>query len=176
MPQTHSSTSGITKTGRASAQPDDAVSDLMADHRKVEKLFKDYEKAKDSDDRKQKIFQQIAMELKVHTTIEEEIFYPASREFVEEDMVNEAVVEHQGAKDLIAQLEGMSPSDEMYDAKVKVLQEQIEHHVEEEETELFPECRKSDMDLKGLAEQLKARKGELQGKADGRMDGKSAGR
>jgi hemerythrin superfamily protein len=161
MPQSQSQ--GITKTGRASAQPDDAVSDLMADHRKVEKLFKQFEEAGDNEAGKQKIFSQIAMELKVHTAIEEEIFYPASREFVEEDMVNEAIVEHQAAKDLIAQIEGMSPSDEMYDAKVKVLQEQIEHHVEEEETELFPKCRKSDMDLKALAEPLAARKTELLG-------------
>jgi len=154
---------GITKTGRASAQPNDAVSDLMADHRKVEDLFKQFEKAGEDGAKKQKIFQQIAMELKVHTAIEEEIFYPASREYVEEDMVNEAVVEHQAAKDLIAQIEAMSPDDEMYDAKVKVLQEQIEHHVEEEETEYFPECRKSEMDLKAIAEPLKARKMELMG-------------
>src|SRR4051812_23972405 len=157
--------SGITKTGRASAQPDDAVSDLMADHRAVEKLFKQYEEASEAEDhgKKQKIFQQIALELKVHTAIEEEIFYPASREFVEEDMINEAVVEHQAAKDLISQLEGMQPEDPMYDAKVKVLQEQIEHHVEEEETEYFPECRKSDMDLKAIAEPIQARKAELMG-------------
>jgi hemerythrin superfamily protein len=162
MPQSQSA-HGVTKTGRASAQPDDAVSDLMADHRKVEKLFKQFEEATDDEAKKQKIFSQIAMELKVHTTIEEEIFYPASREYVEEDMVNEAVVEHQAAKDLIAEIEATSPSDEMYDAKVKVLQEQIEHHVEEEETELFPKCRKSDMDLKGLADPLAARKAELMG-------------
>ena len=163
MPQNQAQ--GVTKTGRASAQPGDAVSDLMADHRKVEQLFADYEKAKEDNSRKQQIAMQICMELKVHTQIEEEIFYPAAREFAEEDMVNEAVVEHQAAKDLIAQIEGMSPSDEMYDAKVKVLQEQIEHHVEEEETELFPKCRKSEMDLKALADPLAARKAELMGQA-----------
>ncbi|MBW8815623.1 MAG: hemerythrin domain-containing protein [Caulobacterales bacterium] len=157
----------LTKSGRASARLDDAVSDLMADHRKVEHLFKQYEKAKEDPAKKQQLFAQIALELKVHTTIEEEIFYPASREFVEEDMVNEAVVEHQAAKDLIAQLEAMAPEDEMYDAKVKVLQEQIEHHVEEEESEYFPECRRSDMDLKAIAEPLKARKSELMGQMDG---------
>lgn len=155
------STSGITSTGRASARLDDAVTDLMADHRKVEDLFKQYEKAKADPAKKQQIFQQIAMELKVHTQIEEEVFYPASREFVDDDEVNEAIVEHQAAKDLIAQLEEMDPSDEMYDAKVTVLQEQIEHHVEEEETEYFPDCRRSDMDLKAIARPLEARRAEL---------------
>ena len=152
---------GLNKDGSASARPDDAVSDLMADHRKVEDLFKQFEGAGENAEKKQRIFNQIARELKVHTAIEEEIFYPASREFVEADMVNEAEVEHQAAKDLIAQIEAMSPDDEYYDAKVKVLQEQIEHHVEEEETEYFPACRKSEMDLKGIADQLEARKAEL---------------
>jgi hypothetical protein len=161
-----SAPSGVTKSGRASARPDDAVSLLMADHRKVEDLFKQYEKAKKDETKKQAIFQQISMELKVHTQIEEEVFYPASREFVDDaEMVNEAEVEHASAKDLIAQLDGMAPSDPYYDAKVKVLQEMIEHHVEEEETEYFPECRESDMDLKAIGEQLKARKIELAGKA-----------
>ncbi len=161
-----SASSGVTKSGRASARPDDAVSLLMADHRKVEDLFKQYEKAKKDETKKQAIFQQISMELKVHTQIEEEVFYPASREFVDDaEMVNEAEVEHASAKDLIAQLDGMAPSDPYYDAKVKVLQEMIDHHVEEEETEYFPECRESDMDLKAIGEQLKARKAELAGKA-----------
>lgn len=163
--QSQSKSSGVTKSGRASARPDDAVSALMADHRKVEDLFKQYEKAKADPAKKQAIFQQINMELKVHTTIEEEIFYPASRPFVgDEEIVNEAEVEHASAKDLMAQLEGMKPEDPYFDAKVKVLSEMIEHHVEEEETEYFPECRKSDMDLKAVGEQLKARKAELTGK------------
>jgi iron-sulfur cluster repair protein YtfE (RIC family) len=166
MPTPHTEEPGLNKDGRASARPDDAVSDLMADHRKVEDLFRQYEKAADNAGKKQQVFAQIAMELKVHTMIEEEIFYPAARAVVEDDMVNEALVEHQGAKDLIAQIEAMQPDDEMYDAKVKVLQEQIEHHVGEEESELFPECRRSDMDLKAIAEQLKARKTELMGELD----------
>ncbi|MFZ5719584.1 MAG: hemerythrin domain-containing protein [Pseudomonadota bacterium] len=153
---------GITSTGRASARPDDAVSDLIADHRKVEDLFKQYEKVKDQPAKKQKIFEQINIELKVHTRIEEEIFYPASREYVDEqDTVNEAVVEHASAKDLMAQLENMEPTDDYYDAKVKVLQEMIQHHVEEEETEYFPECRRSEMDLKAIGETMRARKAEL---------------
>lgn len=160
--------SGITKSGRASARPDDAVSDLIGDHRKVEDLFKQYEEAKGDPKKKQKIFQQIDMELKVHTQLEEEIFYPASREYVDDqETVNEAVVEHASAKDLMAQLEAMDPSDDYYDAKVKVLQEMIEHHVEEEETEYFPECRRSEMDLKAIGETMRARKAELMGKASG---------
>ncbi|WP_293479976.1 hemerythrin domain-containing protein [Phenylobacterium sp.] len=153
--------SGLNKDGSASSRPDDAVSDLMADHRKVEDLFKQYEKAGDNAEKKQRLVAQITHELRVHMAIEEEIFYPASRDFVESDMVNEAEVEHQGAKTLMEELEGMSPEDEYYDAKVKVLQEQIEHHVEEEETEYFPACRKSEMDLKGIADQMESRKAEL---------------
>ena len=168
------SNTGVTKSGRATMSGNDAVSLLMRDHREVEKLFKQYEKAKEDDAQKQQIFQQIATELKVHTQIEEDIFYPASREFVDdEEIVNEAVVEHASAKDLIRQLEGMQPADQYYDAKVKVLQEMIEHHVEEEETEYFPECRKSDMDLKAIGEQLEARKQELKASM---ADGKSARR
>jgi hemerythrin superfamily protein len=140
----------------------------MQDHRAVEKLFKQYEKAKENPAEKQAIFQQIYMELAVHTQIEEEIFYPASRPHIdEEDIVNEAEVEHASAKDLMAQLQKMKPEDPYYDAKVKVLQEMIEHHVEEEEKEYFPECRKSDMDLKAVGEQMKARKEELMAKMGG---------
>jgi hypothetical protein len=158
------SSSGVTKTGKASMQLDDAVSDLMRDHRKVEELFKQYEAAKENDAKKQKIFQQINLELQVHTQIEEEVFYPASRPFVDEqDTVNEAIVEHQSAKDLMAEIEKMDPSDEFYDAKVMVLQEMIEHHVEEEETEYFPEVRRSEMDLKTVGEEMAARKQELMG-------------
>jgi hypothetical protein len=157
--------SGVTKSGKASARPDDAVSLLMADHRKVEDLFKQYEKAKSDEAKKQAIFLQINAELKVHMAIEEEIFYPASRPFVDEqDTVNEAEVEHGSAKALMQQLEAMSPSDDYYDAKVKVLSELIEHHVEEEETEYFPECRKSEMDLKAVGEEMKARKAALKPK------------
>jgi hemerythrin superfamily protein len=141
---------------------------LKADHREVEKLFKQYEAAKEDDAKKQGIAMQICMELKVHTQIEEEIFYPQSREFLkDDDIVDEAIVEHQSAKDLIAQIEGMEPSDEMYDAKVTVLQEMIEHHVEEEEKEYFPEVAKSEMDTKAVGEEMAARKEELMAKMDG---------
>jgi hypothetical protein len=171
MATTQSSTSASRKTAAkkaAATRAKDAINLLKADHRKVEGLFARYEEAKEDDRRKQAICQQIIMELKVHMQIEEEVFYPQSRDYVaEEDTVNEAIVEHQAAKDLMAQLEGMSPSDEMYDAKVKVLQEQIEHHVEEEETEYFPETKKNKMPTKEVGEQLMARKQELMGQMDG---------
>jgi len=161
------SSSAVTKSGKASARPDDAVSLLMADHRAAEDLFKQYEKAKDDPKRKQAIAHKVISELRVHMALEEEIFYPASRPFVDEqDTVNEAEVEHASAKDLMDQIEAMSPTDDYYDAKVKVLSELIEHHVEEEETEYFPEVRRSEMDLKAVGEEMKARKAELSPKAN----------
>ena len=100
--------------------------------------------------------------LTAHATIEEEIFYPAARDAgVEGDLLDEAEVEHASAKDLIAQIRSMSPDDDLYDAKVKVLGEYVDHHVREEEDEMFPKCRKADMDLAELAQQLSERKAEL---------------
>jgi hemerythrin superfamily protein len=152
---------------RTSAASKDAIQLLKADHREVEKLFSQFEKAR-GDERKMQIARQICMELRVHTEIEEEIFYPASREFLKDDeIVNEAIVEHQAAKDLIGEIEGMEASDEMFEAKVTVLQEQIEHHVEEEEKELFPQLQKSDIDLKGIGDQLAMRKSELMAQMQG---------
>ena len=146
-------------TSRPRAQ--DAIALLKADHRAVEKLFSQFQKAKD-EDRKKQLALQICLELRVHTQIEEEILYPASREFLkDEDMVDEAIVEHQAAKDLIEQIESMEPGDDLYEAKVTVLCEQVDHHVEEEEKEYFPKVQKTEMDLKAIGEQLKARKGEL---------------
>jgi hemerythrin superfamily protein len=155
------------KTAASTARNKDAVALLKADHRAVEKLFSQFEKAKD-DDRKKQIAGQICMELRVHTQIEEEIFYPVSREFLkDEDIVDEAVVEHASAKDLIEQIETMEPGEELYDAKVTVLQELIEHHVEEEEKEYFPQVQKTEMDLKAIGEQMKARREELMGQMAG---------
>jgi len=139
----------------------DAIALLKADHRKVEELFEKYENARG---RKAEIAKKICMELTVHTMIEEEIFYPACREAgVESDMMDEANVEHDGAKVLIAELENGSPEDEYYDAKVKVLSEEIKHHVKEEEKRggVFTEARKADLDLEALGEQMAARKKEL---------------
>jgi hypothetical protein len=151
------------KKSSTSSRQKDAIQLLKADHREVEKLFGQFEKAS-GERRKQQIAMKICMELKVHTQIEEEIFYPISRDFLKDDeIVNEAIVEHQAAKDLIAEIEAMQPSDAMFEAKVTVLQEQIEHHVQEEEKEYFPQVQKTDMDLKAIGEQLKARKQELMG-------------
>jgi len=145
------------------AEAQDAVALLKADHQTVADLFEQFEKAS-GDGRKEKIALQICKELTVHATIEEEIFYPACEGKVEEADLKEAYVEHDGAKVLIAEIEKGGPSDEYYDAKVKVLQEQIEHHVEEEEKRLvgiFSQARKAGVDMDALGAQLAARKAEL---------------
>lgn len=145
----------------AETKTQDAIALLKEDHRTVEKLFDDFEKAK-GEGRKEKLARQICLELTVHTKIEEEIFYPACEGKIEEDMLKEAKVEHDSAKLLIAEIEGGSgQSDDFFDAKVQVLGEQVEHHVKEEEGELFKEVRKADIDLKALGEQLAERKNEL---------------
>jgi hemerythrin superfamily protein len=110
----------------------DAIAMLKADHRKVEEIFAAFEKAT-SKSRKQALAEQACLELKVHTVIEEEVFYPACRGKIEDDLLNEAYVEHDGAKLLINEIEAGGPEEDFYDAKVKVLSEMIEHHVEEEE-------------------------------------------
>ena len=145
------------------AKKQDAIALLKADHRKVEGLFSKFERAKDSR-RKKALAGEICTELTVHTIIEEEIFYPACKEVAEEDLRLEAYVEHDGAKVLIAELEGGDPSDEFYDAKVKVLSEQIKHHVKEEEKPgkgLFAQARKGGLDLDALGERMAARKQQL---------------
>ena len=148
----------------ADANSPDAVALLKADHKKVAGLFEDYESAS-GDGKKQKIAEEICMELTVHATIEEEIFYPACEGKVEEDLLKEAYVEHDGAKILIAEIEdGSESSDEYFDAKVKVLQEQIEHHVEEEEKRMegmFAQARKAGVDMDALGVELAARKEQL---------------
>lgn len=138
----------------------DAIAMLKADHRKVEELFASFEKARGAE-RKQAIAKQICTELIVHTIIEEEIFYPACKGAVEEDLIDEAYVEHDGAKVLIAEILGSEPNEEFYDAKVKVLSEQIEHHVEEEEKRvegMFSQARKAGLDMDALGEQMAMRK------------------
>ncbi len=143
----------------------DATKLLAADHKEVKGLFADYEKlAKaeaDGGDR-QTLAQRICALLTVHATIEEEIFYPAAREALDEqEVLDEAEVEHESVKDLVSQIESISPDDELYDAKLKVLGEYVNHHATEEEGEMFPKCRKSDMDLAELGSELEERKGEL---------------
>lgn len=139
-----------------------AVRLLKQDHREVEGWFDEYEQLEDDSD-KLALFNRIALALKVHTTIEEEIFYPEERGDVEEDMLDEAYVEHDGAKKLIAEIEAMKPGDEFYDAKVKVLGEYIKHHVKEEEQPggIFAQAKKGEEDLEAMGERLKARKEEL---------------
>jgi hemerythrin superfamily protein len=164
-------TSKKTKTRRASARrpgaPGDAIALLKADHREVESWFDEYEEL-EGDDKKAALSAKICRALKVHTQIEEEIFYPAARAATKDgDLLDEATVEHAGAKDLIAQIESMRVGDDLYDAKIKVLGEQIKHHVKEEQEELFPEARESDMDLKALGAQLAARKKELMAETEG---------
>src|SRR4026208_1964771 len=130
----------------------DAIGLLKQDHRTVEDLFAQFEKAS-GDGRKQTLAEEICLELSVHATIEEEIFYPACEGKVEDDLLKEAYVEHDGAKLLIAEILAGEPSDEFYDSKVKVLQEQIEHHVGEEEKRmegLFSQARKAGLDMDAL--------------------------
>jgi hemerythrin superfamily protein len=141
----------------------DAVALLKADHRKVEDLFEKFEKAKGVA-RKRALAKEICTELSVHTAIEEEIFYPACKSKVEEDMLDEAYVEHDGAKVLIAELLAGTPSDNFYDAKMKVLSEQIKHHVKEEEMRaegLFAQAREAGLDMEALGDRMAARKKAL---------------
>jgi len=146
----------------AESKSQDAIALLKEDHRAVEKLFKEFEGAK-GDGRKQKLAQRICLELTIHTMTEEEIFYPACDGKVDEDLLKEAYVEHDAAKVLVAEIEaGEGRDDDFFDAKVQVLSEEIEHHVQEEEKELFPKVRKADIDLDVLGQQLAARKRELQ--------------
>ena len=145
----------------------DAISLLKADHRQVEAWFAEFDGARNSS-RKQQLASKICEALTVHTMIEEEIFYPAFLQSTEDtDTHHEAIVEHAGAKKPIAEIQGMSPEDDYFDAKVTVLSEMIKHHVKEEEKPggMFAEAKKSEMDLAALGEQLLARKRELQSRS-----------
>ena len=147
----------------AETRDQDAIALLKADHRAVEELFEKFEKA-NGYERKRKLAEEICLELSVHAQIEEEIFYPACEGKVDEDLLKESYVEHDGAKVLIAEIVGGSPDDEFYDAKVKVLSEEIEHHVEEEEKRLeglFAQARKAELDMDALGRELAARKSQL---------------
>lgn len=146
-------------------QPD-AIQLLTQDHREVEQLFEEYktlaESDADNDEDKRNLAQQICSMLEVHTTLEEEIFYPAARDAIDEqDLLDEAEVEHASAKDLIALIMGSGPEEPLYDARVQVLGEYVKHHVKEEEKELFPKVRKSELDLAGLAVEMTDRKQSL---------------
>ncbi len=152
-------------TARKSAATPDAIAMLIADHKKVQKAFKDFEKLKKGNNKRGKsdIVTQTCADLTVHTKIEEEIFYPAVRKAIKDaDLMDEATVEHTGAKELIAQLESMQPGDDLYDAKFTVLGESIKHHVKEEQNEMFPKVRKTKLDLNALGQQMAQRKAELE--------------
>ncbi|HLO19888.1 MAG TPA: hemerythrin domain-containing protein [Sphingomicrobium sp.] len=153
------------------AQSKDAISLLKEDHREVKKLFKAFESAK-GDGRKEKLAHEICLELSVHAEIEETIFYPACENSVDEDKLKEGYVEHDAAKLLIAEIvANEGGDDEFFDTKVKVLQEEIEHHIEEEEGPggIFAQARKGKLDMVSIGKQLAERKKELteRYKADG---------
>src|SRR5437764_3495793 len=144
----------------------DGIDLLKKDHETVEDLFDQFEDAKEShnDEEMGALVSSICSALTVHAQIEEELFYPAIRKLPEAaEMVDEAAVEHQMIKDLVSQLEAMRPGDDLFEAKVKVLSEYVKHHVKEEEGEIFPEARDSDIDLEALGDKLAARKTELVG-------------
>lgn len=152
----------------ATTRQKDACDLLDADHRAVKKLFKDYEelsnsRARNTAQKKLELARRICLELTVHAQIEEEIFYPAVRQAIKDtDLLDEAQVEHQSAKDLIAQIQGMDAADPMFDAKVKVLGEYVDHHVKEEKGEMFPKARTArKLDLVAMREELESRKEAL---------------
>lgn len=151
---------------KSSGKNPSAITLLKADHAEVKKCFQQYQKLVDGEaasDERQALAEKICMLLTVHATIEEEIFYPAARAVLEEDLdlIDEADVEHASAKALIAEIQDMNADDDHFDAKVKVLGEYIDHHVKEEQDEMFPKCQETDMDLKGLGVQLAERKEAL---------------
>ncbi|MDG2528985.1 hemerythrin domain-containing protein [Caulobacter endophyticus] len=168
MPTTKTASKSASKTAksrrtrRTGRRDPLAIRLLKADHREVEAMFDEYEQL-ESDREKQALFDKIALALKVHTQIEEEVLYPESRGEVEDDLIDEAYVEHDGAKKLIAEIEAMKPGEEFYDAKVKVLGEYIKHHVKEEEQPggFFAQAKKGDEDLEAMGERMAARKEEL---------------
>jgi Hemerythrin HHE cation binding domain len=157
------------RTRRTGKRDPLAIRLLKQDHREVEGWFDEYEQLEDEGE-KLELFNKIALALKVHTALEEEIFYAEERGEVEDDMLDEAQVEHDGAKHLIAEIETMQPGDDLYDAKVKVLGEYIKHHVKEEEQPggIFAQAKKGDEDLEEMGERLKARKEKLMAEMQGR--------
>ena len=150
----------VSKSG-TSAKPKDATALLRADHKLVSGLFADYE-ATNSTAKKRKLVEKICTELSVHAQVEEEVFYPAVKEALKDhELVPEARVEHATLKDLIAQVEGIEPEGEMFDARIKVLSEYVKHHVREEQNEMFPKAKSTNLDLTELGARIVQRKTEL---------------
>ena len=153
----------IASTAKKSAAPkaQEATAMLRADHKRVSDLFAQYEKTR-SVPKKKEIVSQICTELSVHAEVEEEIFYPAVKQALKDkELVPEATVEHATLKDLIAQVKGVEPDGEMFDAKIKVLSEYVKHHVKEEQNEIFPKAKMTALDMNELGAQMAARKKEL---------------
>jgi hemerythrin superfamily protein len=158
QPLRRKSPAAFGKLAAEQAVPADVTQLLELDHREVEDMFQQFEQSED-DDEKEWLAQRICLSLTVHTEIEEKVFYPQAREVMDEqDLLDEAYVEHAGAKQLVAEIGEMEAGDELYDAKVKVLSEHIKHHVTEEETKLFPLVRDSELDLYEVGKELMARK------------------
>jgi hemerythrin superfamily protein len=157
------------KTTKSSNAGHDAIALLTQDHREVEKLYKQFAKAKKADDERMKadVVRQICTALTAHAEIEEEIFYPAVREAIEqEDIMDEATVEHGEIKRLVEELEQSRLGDHLYDAKVTVLIEYVKHHVQEEEGTMFPKVKRAKLDLEELGQQMAARKQKIMTEAE----------
>jgi hemerythrin superfamily protein len=153
--------STITRKMGLGTSSDDAISMLKRDHREVDAMFMAFEKAKTSRE-KQTIAKRFCQALSVHAAIEEQIFYPAASRALDDDfIVNEARVEHMHLKKLVSEIEAMSPSEEMFEAKCHVLKEYVRHHVKEEEHEMFPRLRASDMDMDAIGEKMMLRREQL---------------
>jgi len=151
------------KSSSRSRAPKDAIALLKADHKEVKTMVGQFNSSR-SEAKKAQLAEQICAALEVHAEIEEEIFYPAAREALRKngDLIDEAEVEHTSVKELIAKIKGGSPGDSLWEAEVKVLGEYVNHHVKEEEGEIFPKVRKTSLDLQAVGEQLTERKAELQ--------------
>jgi hemerythrin-like domain-containing protein len=165
MPTTQTPSTRKTTAQKTTARrsKNDAIKLLTDDHNKVKKMFKEFEKLhKKHEEGREELAQQICKELTIHAQLEEEIFYPAAREAIEDDhLMNEAAVEHQAAKDLIEKIQSMNSSDPMYDAIVRVLGEYVNHHIEEEQNEIFPKVEKAKMDLEEIGSEIEERKEAL---------------
>ncbi len=145
----------------SASKPKEAIALLRADHKHVSELFDAYEKTR-SNSKKKSLVAEICTELSVHAQIEEEIFYPAVKlALKDKELIPEATVEHATLKDLIAQVEGIEPDGEMFDAKIKVMSEYVKHHVKEEQNEIFPKAKETNLDMVELGSKLAERKSEL---------------
>ena len=153
------------RSTKSNGSTNDAIKLLTADHQEVKQLFKDFAGIKDQDgavEKKSEVVRQICTALTIHTKVEEEIFYPAVRESIADaDVMDEADVEHAGATILVTQLERMSPGDDHYDAMVSVLGEYVDHHVKEEQEEIFPKAKKAKVDMDELGARIAERKAQL---------------